>query len=93
VWSAILLLAPALLLASFVVASPLLLAAACTLVLLIGVQISRIGWRARGRFPSDGQAAKWGALLLLSKLAQAQGALLYWRRRLTSSRRTIIEYK
>jgi GT2 family glycosyltransferase len=93
VWSAILLLTSALLLASIILTSPWLLAAAIALALLAGVQILRIGQRARGDFPSSAQATKWGALLLFSKVAQAQGALLYWRRRLTSSRRTIIEYK
>lgn len=92
-WSGMLLLTAAILLVAIVKASSTLLAVALLLVLLLVIQVVRTGKRARMSFHSDRDAFGWGGLLLLSKLAQLQGTLLYWRRRLTSSRRSIIEYK
>jgi GT2 family glycosyltransferase len=45
----------------------------------------------RGRSPRDATLA--GVFTMLVKPAQASGVLLYWRRRLTGQRSTLIEYK
>lgn len=63
------------------------------LVLLYALQ----AWRVRsmnirrGRAPRHATLA--GVFTMLAKPAQASGVLLYWRRRLTGQRSTLIEYK
>lgn len=54
-------------------------------------------WRVRGahlrRGRSSRDAALSGVFTMLAKPAQASGALLYYRRRMTGARSTLIEYK
>jgi GT2 family glycosyltransferase len=60
---------------------------------LWGVQAARIMrmHRRAGRSGRDAWLA--GVFTMLAKPAQAMGVLLYWRRRLTGARATLIEYK
>jgi GT2 family glycosyltransferase len=92
-WSAVLVLTLSLVLASLASTSLPLSVAATACAAIICLQVVRTAMRARRDLPSAEMALRWSALLLVSKVAQVQGALLYWRRRLTSSRKVIIEYK
>jgi GT2 family glycosyltransferase len=92
-WGAYLILTVAVLGAALVFVDAGLALVAAGLILVLALQVLRTSARARHKFTSAGTALKWAALLLLSKAAQLQGALLYLGRRLTSSRKAIIEYK
>lgn len=62
-------------------------------LLLAGVQVWRIrrGELRRGRSRRD--ATLLGVFIMIAKPAQASGVLLYWFRKLTGRRATLIEYK
>lgn len=60
---------------------------------IVLAQITRITMQTRRNPECRDVSLVWGALTFVSKVAQTQGALLYLRRRLTSSRKAIIEYK
>lgn len=92
-WTAVLLVTSLLLLMALLATSMVLLSTGVALFLVIVLQAIRTGARARSNFQTTAMAMRWGALLFVSKVAQVQGMLLYWRRRLTSTRKAIIEYK
>ena len=92
-WSALMLALPLALLASVVTSSPIFLALALGLGLLLVAGIVRTAWRERRSFSGIGKAIQWSALLYLSKLAQAQGLLEQRWKRMRSSPDRIIEYK
>ncbi|GAA4000744.1 hypothetical protein GCM10022211_09110 [Sphingomonas humi] len=92
-WTGVMALAALLLLGAAAFQSAVFLALGLAVVALLAVQVVRTSGQARRKGFGQGTALKWGLLLFVFKIAQVQGVLIYWARRLTSSRRTLIEYK
>lgn len=92
-WAALLVSALIALVLGLLLQSPVLLVAGLLILAVMALQVVRTAIRSRSKFRSFGAALQWSSLLLASKVAEAQGACVYWFRRLTSSRMAIVEYK